>query len=139
VRSVAVIAALALVAAPSTAWAGITGHWTATATDSIAVTGNITVTDKALIFGNGKKLRLIPVGTRQSVWTPLGAGPGAIYRINPPHDPKLLQGTALCGWPVTYIVLSQSGTDSLALSVFHGKAQPRRVGNDLCAYYSYER
>jgi len=138
-RRIAAIAALALIV-PSTARAALTGHWTANGTASMAVTGNITVTSEAVIFGNGKKLRLIPEGVQEGVWTPtLERTRGALYRIDPPHDPKLLQGTALCGWPVTYIVLSQSGTDSLALSVFHGKAQPRRVGNDLCAYYSYER
>jgi len=105
---------------------------------SIAV--NITVTGNALIFENGKRLRLILVGTRESVWTlALERGHGAIYRISPPHDPKLLRGTALCGSPVTYIVLSQGLPGRLDLSVFDRKTAPRRVGDDLCAYLTYER
>jgi len=140
-KNLAVMATLAFVAGTSTSQAGITGHWTATATDSIAVTGNITVTGDALIFGNGKTLRLIPVGTRQGVWTPtLERGPGAIYRISPPSDPKLLQGTTLCGWPVTFVVLSQPTDQSLALSVFYGtKTVPRKFGDESCAAYYYER
>jgi len=129
---------IALTSGP--AHARITGHWTATGTASIAVTGNITVTANTLIFGNGRTLKLIPEGVREGVWTPaLERGSGAIYRISPPTDPKLLQGTALCGWPVTYIVLSQGVPGRLDLSVFHSKTAPRRVGDDLCAYYSYER
>jgi hypothetical protein len=132
--------AFAFLLASDPVQAAVTGHWIATATASIAVTGNITVTGNALIFGNGKRLRLIPVGTRQGVWTPLGAGIGTIYRISPPTDPKLLQGTTLCGWPVTFVVLSQPTDDSLALSVFYGtKGVPQHFGDDSCAAYFYER
>jgi len=123
------------------AHAAVAGRWTATSTASIAVTGNITVTGNTVIFGNGRRLKLIPEGIRKGVWTPtLEYLPGAIYRVSPPVDPRLLQGTTLCGWPVTYIVLSQSSATSLALSVFHGgMTPPRGFGKGACAAYFYER
>ena len=120
--------------------AGQPEKWIATSTASIAVTGDIVVTDAALVFGDGKRLDWTPIGERRSVWTVLGDDvAGKIYKISPPSDPELLNGNTLCGWQVSYIVLSQRSPRSLAVTVFHSAAEPDRFGDESCAVYFYEK
>lgn len=122
------------------AHADMAGKWTATSTASMAVTGDIALRDNALIFGNGSQLKLAPVAEREGMWSPLPERrPGAIYRVTPPSDPKLLRGNALCGKPVTYIVLSQRSENSLVMSVFASPKEPTGFGDESCAAYFYER
>lgn len=116
------------------------GRWRAASSTASAVTGDITLRDGALIFGNGKRLALIPAGEPEGRWTPLpDTRRGALYRLDPPSDPVLLHGNALCGKPVTYIVLSQHAEHGLSLTAFTGKAAPQGFGADACAVYFYER
>lgn len=134
-----VVTLAALLAAAPVHASSIT-TWKATSTDAMAITGNITVRGDTLTFGNGAKLSLIPVATREGMWSPLPQRrTGTIYKLDPPSDPKLLGGNTLCGMSVTYIVLSQRDADSLSLSAFTGKKPPAGFGDHSCAAYFYER
>jgi len=66
---------------------------------------------------------------------------GKVYKLTPPSDPVVLNGSTLCGMtePVTYIVLSQSSPNSLGLAVYTGDRRPQGFGDDSCAAYFYER
>lgn len=133
---------LAILCTAAPASAELAGHWTATSTASIAITGNITVADDALTFGNGTTLRLIPAGTEPGRWTPLGdMTEGRIFRLQTPSDPALLNGSTLCGMPepVTYIALTEHAPQSLGMTVFTSSARPVGFGDDSCASYFYER
>lgn len=116
------------------------GRWIAASTTATAVTGDTTLRDGVLIFGNSKRLKLIPAGARDGRWTPLPeTRRGTIYELVPPADPVLLNGNTLCGRQVTYIVLSQRAEHGLGLTAFTGKAAPQGFGADACAVYFYER
>jgi len=122
--------------------AQVGGEWTATSTNSIAITGDIQVGENVVVFGNGTRLPLKRVEERQGQWTPVGGETtGTIYGLMPPADPVLLNGNTLCGMPepATYIVLSQPSRGSLGLSVFTGAEPPRGSNDPVCAVYFYER
>jgi len=102
--------------------------WTATSSTAIAVTGDLEIAGDTLIFGNGLRLPLTPIGERQGRWNPVGkVTSGKVYKLTPPSDPALLNGNTLCGMPepVTYVVLAQSSPRSLGLTVFTGAQPPQ--------------
>ena len=118
------------------------GRWVATSTNSIAITGDITLSGDTLTFGNGVELPLLKVSERNGRWAPVGGNlPGTIYKLSPPSDPALLNSNTLCGMkePVTFIVLSAPYEGGLALSVFTGIKPPQGFGVNTCAAYFYER
>jgi len=117
-------------------------RWTATSTTAIAITGDIEIAGDTLIFGNGARLPLTPLGDRQGRWSPVGkVTSGKVYKLTPPSDPTLLNSNQLCGMPepVTYIVLAQSSPRSLSLTAFTGANPPQGFGDNSCAAYFYER
>ena len=122
--------------------AELQGRWIATATASMAITGDISLNGDMLTFGNGATLTLTKVAERNRRWSPVGGTlPGTIYRLSPPSDPVMLNSNTLCGMkePVTYIVLSEPYTGGLSLSVFTSKDVPQGFGDHSCAAYFYER
>lgn len=134
--------ALLILIAGTSARAELQGRWIATATASMAITGDITLNGGTLTFGNGAKLALTKVADGNGHWTPVGGSlPGTIYKLSPPSDPVLLNGNTLCGMkePVTYVVLSEPYKGGLALSVFNGRDAPQGFGVNSCAAYFYER
>jgi hypothetical protein len=138
-RRLAAVAGLTILAA-GPASADPKGSWRATSNTALAVTGDIALRGDTLIFGNGTMLRLTGMESRDGRWTPLPeSGRGTVYRLSPPSDPVLLNGNALCGKPVTYLVLSQRAEHGLSLTAFTGKAAPDGFGADACAVYFYER
>lgn len=139
-RAIVVSTAFAAVFVTSAASADYEGRWRAASSTASAVTGDIRLRGDTLIFGNGKRLTLIPASAREGNWTPLPeSSSGALYRLDPPSDPVLLHGNTLCGKPVTYIVLSQRAEHGLGLTAFTGKAAPQGFDADACAVYFYER
>jgi hypothetical protein len=118
----------------------LAGKWTATSTASIAVTGDITVRENTLILGNGRRVKLTPVGEREGRWTPvMNLQPGMIYKLSPPSDPAALHGNTLCGERITYLVLTLLSQRGLSMSVHTGANPPSALGDHLCADYFYER
>jgi hypothetical protein len=116
------------------------GKWTATSTASIAVTGDIAVGKNMLALGNGKPVKLTPIGEREGRWTPVMAvQPGMIYKLAPPSDPVALHGNTLCGETVTHVVFSLLSERGLSMSVHTGTEPPSVLGDHLCAQYFYER
>lgn len=117
--------------------------WTATSTTAMAITGDISVEDKQLVFQTGASLDLQALGPNR---------PG-LYRVTPEQNPELLNGNHLCGdKPPTFIVLAHSAdsaslaeSQSLHLKVFNGAEAPPAaavVGMDaagFCALFNYER
>lgn len=115
-------------------------RWMATSKTAMSITGDITVSDRAVTFGNGKRLPLAPVAERKGQWTPIpGILKGKIYKLSPPADPILLHGNSLCGVPATYVVRSQSSARALGMTVFTGANEPQGFGDHSCAVYFYER
>ncbi|MEM8957984.1 MAG: hypothetical protein AAGC86_09230 [Pseudomonadota bacterium] len=117
------------------------GAWPAVSKTAMSITGDITVTDRALEFEDGQKIAWAFQATRTANWADLGEeAEGAIYRVTVPSDPTLVRGNSFCGWPVTWIVLSRDPYDGLAMTVFYGEAMPSRFADDkVCAVYSYGR
>ena len=114
-------------------------NWAATSNTAMAITGDIVLDDYSLTFANGKSLDLEPheadrVGNRS------GSGenvPGDVSKIDPPANPKLLNGNKLCAMPVTYVVTWSPGEGELGINIYSGAKAP--TGTDgLCASYFYQ-
>jgi hypothetical protein len=109
-------------------------RWIATSSTSMAITGNIVVTENSIRFGNGNVVGLNPTGVPE------------VFTLLPPGtNPVLLQGNRLCGeQPPTYVTLYREGR-SLALSVYDGPDMPgtptqlTSMQPGMCASYFYER
>ena len=108
-------------------------RWMATSSTSISVTGNLTISGNRLTFGNGRSVRLSPVGPSHP----------NTFTIKP-ADPKLNHGQTLCGGgaPPTFVQLQRNG-GSLYFKVFEGPGLPPAssgmFGGGICALYNYER
>ena len=121
-------------------------NWTATSTASMSITGDITIFDDRIVFGNKAEISIVPVGP----------GSPDVYRVDPPADPVLANGNRLCSEETapTFIVLGRSDdarnlgdSSSLYLKVFDGPDEPSPFaaegmiggGPGLCAILNYER
>ena len=117
-------------------------RWLATSKTAMSITGDIVLDDYSLAFKNGKRLDLEPYEmAREGDWS--GSGDeisGDVFKIDPPSNPKLLHGNALCGAPATYVVLWTPGEGELTLNVYSGDGAPTGTHDvdALCATYSYE-
>ena len=127
--------------AQSVAAAGLEGKWEAQSNTATSITGNIQVAEDALTFGDGTRLGMSADGSAKGRWggqhNPVE---GAIYRLEPPADPALLNGNQFCGMPdkkATYLVLAPSD-DGLSLLVYTGDAKPMPDASS-CAIYNYAR
>lgn len=138
--SVASALLLAACTTVSSARDDLNGGWPAASSTAISITGDIIVTDTALQFEDGQRLAWVFEETRKGGWGPSGQQiDGAIYRVADPSDPTLIRGNTLCGWPVTYIVLSPDAEDALIMNVFRGDAIPSNTEDGFCAMYYYAR
>jgi hypothetical protein len=118
-------------------------RWVAVSTTAMAITGDIETSPGTLRFSTGDSLTLVPVAQQvQGQWQMFGAPTTAdIYRVEPPSDPKLLQGNTLCGVPVTFMGVLRPGPDALILNVYSGEQPPRGEDPDLdnlCATFTYQ-
>jgi hypothetical protein len=113
--------------------------WIATSKTAMAITGDIVLDDYSLTFANGKSLDLEPYeADRVGNWSGSGGDvAGYVYKIDPPADPKLLNGNKLCATPITYLVTWSPGDGELGVNVYSDAKAP--TGTDrLCASYFYE-
>jgi hypothetical protein len=71
--------------------------WIATSKTAMAITGDIVLDDYSLTFANGKSLDLEPYeADRVGNWSGSGGDvAGYVYKIDPPANPKLLNGNKL--------------------------------------------
>jgi hypothetical protein len=119
-----------------------TERWLAAKMAEAAITGNVTLRENSVTFGNGKRLTMTPVGGLSDSWTPTGdRDSGTIYRLTTPSSPVLLNGNKLCHArnPVTYIVIVRMQRGMMGLIAFTGDKPPHGFNNDPCATYFYER
>jgi hypothetical protein len=113
--------------------------WIAVSNTAMAITGDIVLDDYSIRFANGRNLDIEPFDTEVVAnWTGFGdPTPGNIFKVDPPTDPKLLNGNTLCGEKVTYIVTTLPHDGELTLNVYSSKQPPKSV-DGICASYSYE-
>jgi hypothetical protein len=112
--------------------------WIAVSKTAMAITGDIVPDDYSVKFANGKILDLEPYeADRVGDWSGSGSpAKGFVYKIDPPSDPKLLNGNRLCGEAVTFVVTFMPHDGELALNVYAAKQPPTSL-DGVCAY-SYE-
>ncbi len=94
-----------------------------------------------ITFQNGAKIHLVDVTIGQDGNWQLGGAPlpGDIFKLDPPADPKLLNGNRLCGSLVTYAVMYFLSPDDLNLNLYTGATSPSGADSDqLCATFTYE-
>ncbi|MEZ5670796.1 MAG: hypothetical protein R3F55_25855 [Alphaproteobacteria bacterium] len=140
VAAAGLAAALLTAAAPQQldGWEG--RSWQAYSSIAMAITGDITTTPTAIVFGNGASLAVQAV--QQGVpglWGFESApGPATVLQVVPPANPVLLEGNTLCGMQPTYITLAVVADGSLAMTVYGGSAVPTSSqSDDVCAIYYY--
>ena len=68
---------------------------------AMSITGDIDFVPGTITFQNGAKIHLVEVTMGQDGNWQLGGAPlpGDIFKLDPPADPKLLNGNRLCGSP----------------------------------------
>jgi hypothetical protein len=127
--------------AQGVAAADLEGKWEALSNTATSITGNIQVAEDAITFGDGTRLGMSADGSGTGKWgdqhDPVD---GAIYRLQPPADPALLNGNHFCGMPdnkVTYVVLAPFDS-GLSLLAYTGDAKPTPDASS-CAIYNYAR
>jgi len=127
--------------AQGAAAADLAGSWFALSNTAVSITGDITVLADAITFQNGAKIHIAPDGTAKGTWAGQSAPvDGAIYRLDPPEDPVLLNGNQFCGLPgnkPTYVVLAPFD-EGLSLIVYTGDAKPTPDA-DTCSIYNYSK
>jgi hypothetical protein len=135
---IAALVILALVVAATPTYAAKYGAVSKTA---MSITGDIDFVPGAITFQNGAKIHLDEVTIGQDGDWQLGGAPlpGDIFKLDPPADPKLLNGNRLCGTPVSYAVMYFLSPSDLHLNLYSGDSAPSGADSDqLCATYSYE-
>jgi len=108
---------------------------------AMAITGDIDFVPGTITFQNGAKIHLVDVTIGQDGNWQLGGAPlpGDIFKLDPPADPKLLNGNRLCGSLVTYTVMYFLSRSDLNLNLYTGATAPTGSDSDqLCATFSYE-
>jgi hypothetical protein len=105
-------------------------NWAATSNTAMAITGDIVLDDYSLTFAYE--------ADRVGNWSGSGENvPGYVFKIDPPANPKLLNGNKLCAMPVTYVVTWSPGEGELGINIYPGAKAP--TGTDgLCASYFYQ-
>lgn len=136
-----VVAVVTFGLAQSVAAADLKGKWEAQSNTATSITGNIQVAEDAITFGDGTRLGMSADGSAKGKWgDQQDPVEGAIYRLEPPADPALLNGNQFCGMPdkkATYVVLAPID-DGLSLLVYTGDAKPMPDASS-CAIYNYAR
>ncbi|MEM9631208.1 MAG: SUMF1/EgtB/PvdO family nonheme iron enzyme [Pseudomonadota bacterium] len=116
------------------------GHTWKALGNSRFVTGDISMGEDSLTFGNGIRLPIKFVTERTGPWAVQKAElPGKIYKLDPPASPPLLGGYSLCDDPVSYLVFAQPSADQLIMLAFVGNGVPFTSGYNLCANYDFVR
>lgn len=116
------------------------GAWQAYSKTAMSITGDVTVTDRAVEFTDGVTLPWVFVGTDTGDWDLTRQSlEGAIYKLTPPSDPTLRNGNTLCGSAVSFIVLANDKPDTLVMAVFTSISAPKPTSDDLCATYYFTR
>jgi hypothetical protein len=108
---------------------------------AMSITGDIDVVPGTITFQNGAKIHLVEVTMGETGSWQLGGAPlpGDIFKVDPPADPKLLNGNRLCGKNVTYAVMYFLSPSDLNLNLYTGETAPKGAeGDQLCSTYSYE-
>ena len=118
---------------------------------AIAITGPITITSNSIIMA-GKTLKIELQGTIERFENGyMQAARAKVYRLMPPTDPVLLNGTRLCGQHVsvrsaptvnaTWIAIIQTSPNEIGLAVFSGNDMPisENKRDDLCGTFNYSR
>lgn len=108
-----------------------------------AITGLITITQDAVVFGGNVQVDLQPLGERDGVWADAGNRTAAqLFRVA--SDPgTLLNGNTICGTdqPLRHLAVRQDesyGGWVLTLLAFGGNAEPQGITSpDLCGTYAY--
>jgi len=97
-------------------------NWAATSNTAMAITGDIVLDDYSLTFAYE--------ADRVGNWSGSGENvPGYVFKIDPPANPKLLNGNKLCAMPVTYVVTWSPGEGELASTSIRAlKPQPAPTG-----------
>jgi hypothetical protein len=120
-------------------------HWQAASASASSVTGDVTLSDSSIIFGNGAALPVAKIGTLAR-FDLAETGDATLYRVTSPADPMLLNGKLLCGntaqpAPATYVVVWHTNPDAdrMWMAVFSGKLPPRlEYDADSCGIYNYD-
>ena len=135
---IVVLTVLASLLAATPAYAAKYG---AVSNTAMSITGDIDFVPGTITFQNGAKIHLVEVTMGQDGNWQLGGAPlpGDIFKVDPPADPKLLNGNRLCGTAVTYAVMYFRSPSDLNLNLYTGETVPSGADSDqLCATYSYE-
>jgi hypothetical protein len=134
-------AALAILASMLAATPAYAEKYGAISNTAMSITGDIDFVPGIITFQNGAKIHLVDVMMGQEGNWQLGGAPlpGDIFKLDPPADPKLLNGNRLCGSPVTYAVMYFLSPSDLNLNLYTGATAPSGTDSDqLCATFSYE-
>ena len=93
---------------------------------AMSITGDIDFVPGTITFQNGAKIHLAEVTMGQDGNWQLGGAslPGDIFKLDPPADPKLLNGNRLCGSPVTYAVMYFLSPSDLNLNLYTSGTAP---------------
>lgn len=120
-------------------------HWQALSRTASGVTGDITLTNTTLTFGNHASLSISPIEHDSDTGQTL-------FRVDSKTNPELLNGNFMCGGkPIDYIVVQVTGdvpgqSDMQLMAYYYpGSMQladlPLKDQNDLnrmmCALYTY--
>jgi hypothetical protein len=135
------IAAVAILASLLASTQALAEKYGAVSKTAVSITGDIDFVPGTITFQNGVKIHLIDVTIGQDGNWQLGGAPlpGDIFKLDPPADPKLLNGNRLCGSLVTYAVMYFLSPSDLNLNLYTGATAPTGSDSDqLCATFSYE-
>lgn len=143
--------AVASAAAPDpTVWPNATERWVATSTTARSITGDLQVSGRQLVFGNGSAVALNAPGA-SAAFTDQGERVQAtVLRVQVPAEVLLLNSNRLCGTAAkprlaTHVVLWRpeplsAGEVPRAMAVFSGERAPTTTSDpSLCGVYYYER
>lgn len=125
------------ISSPADGASHIVGYWSAYSKTALSITGNVRLSAKNIIFGNGQGLSLSYLGT---AW---GLDPASwnkstylVFRIVNPKDVLLLNSNTLCGEHPTYIAASVEMATSYELMMWGKKPDSRIQELELAVYSS---
>lgn len=145
------LSAMASAAAPGPAgWPDATERWVASSTTALSITGDLQVSGRQLVFGNGTTIAVTAAGSHVD-FTDQGEHVRAtVLRLQAPADVVLLNHNRLCGTAAkprsaTHVVLWRpeplsAGEAPRAMAAFSGERAPTTTSDpSLCGVFYFER
>ena len=119
-------------------------HWEASSHAASAITGDLTVTAREIVFGSGRSLPIRKLRSLSFTDDAGRIGPATLYRVTRPGDPLMLHGNTFCRSPVTFVVLWRTTPvmswerEGRALAAYAGPGEPAPDASAACALFRYD-